>query len=70
MSHADSADARATELSAWLWAERAPLATPAARWDRLLYPLHDVEEYLNARAPRALGGSRTRLRTRLPVGGA
>ena len=61
---------RATELSGWLWAERAPLATPAARWDRLLYPLHDVEEYLNARAPRAPGGSRTRLRARLPVGGA
>ena len=60
---------RATELSGWLWAERAPLATPAARWDRLLYPLRDVEEYLNARAPRAPGGSRTRLRARLPVGG-
>jgi hypothetical protein len=60
---------RASELSGWLWAERAPLATPAARWDRLLYPLHDVEEYLKARAPRATAGSRSRLRTRLPVGG-
>ena len=44
--------ARATELSGWLWAERAPLATPATRWDRLLYPLHNVEEYLQALAPR------------------
>ncbi len=44
--------ARATELSGWLWAERAPLATPATRWDRLLYPLHNVEEYLKALAPR------------------
>ena len=44
--------ARATELSGWLWAERAPLATPATRWDRLLYPLHNVEEYLNSLAPR------------------
>ena len=61
---------RASELSGWLWAERAPLATPAARWDRLLYPLHDVEEYLNARAPRAPSASRARLRSRLPVGGA
>jgi hypothetical protein len=43
---------QATELSAWLWAERAPLATPATRWDRLLYPLHNVEEYLKALAPR------------------
>ena len=45
---------RAPEVSGWLWAERAPLATPATRWDRLLYPLHDVEEYLKARAPREL----------------
>ena len=45
---------RAAALSAWLWAERAPLATPATRWDRLLYPLHHVEEYLKARAPRDL----------------
>jgi hypothetical protein len=52
-AHADSI-ARASELSGWLWAERAPLATPAARWDRLLYPLHHVEEYLKVRAPRDL----------------
>ena len=52
-AHADSV-ARASELSGWLWAERAPLATPATRWDRLLYPLHHVEEYLKTRAPRDL----------------
>jgi hypothetical protein len=34
--------------------ERAPLATPDRRWDRLLYPIHDVETYLRARAPRDL----------------
>src|SRR5439155_21140012 len=45
---------RASALSGWLWAERAPLATPATRWDRLLYPLHHVDEYLKARAPRDL----------------
>ncbi len=50
-AHPDTV-ARASELSGWLWAERAPLATPAARWDRLLYPLHHVEEYLKALAPR------------------
>jgi hypothetical protein len=43
---------QASAVSGWLWAERAPLATPATRWDRLLYPLHHVEEYLKARAPR------------------
>ncbi len=52
-ARADAATvARATELSGWLWAERAPLATPVTRWDRLLYPLHTVEEYLKALAPR------------------
>jgi hypothetical protein len=50
-AHADTV-ANASALSAWLWAERAPLATPATRWDRLLYPLHQVEEYLKALAPR------------------
>jgi len=54
--------ARAPALSSWLLAERAPLATPATRWDRLLYPLHHVEEYLKARAPRAPAA-----RSRLPV---
>lgn len=50
-AHPDTV-ARAGELSGWLWAERAPLATPAARWDRLLYPLHHVAEYLRAQQPR------------------
>jgi len=54
--------ARASALSGWLLAERAPLATPATRWDRLLYPLHHVEEYLKARAPRSPAA-----RSRLPV---
>jgi len=53
--------ALASELSGWLVAERAPLATPATRWDRLLYPLHNVEEYLKARAPRDLSTARHRL---------
>jgi hypothetical protein len=53
----------ATETSGWLLAERAPLATPDTRWDRLLYPIHDVETYLRARAPRDLLASRA---SRLP----
>lgn len=44
----------ASSLSAWMMLERAPLATPDRRWDRLLYPIHDVETYLRARAPRDL----------------
>ncbi len=46
--------AAATATSGWLLAERAPLATPDARWDRVLYPIHDVETYLRSRAPRDL----------------
>ena len=50
-AHPDTV-ATASALSAWLLRERAPLATPDRRWDRLLYPIHDVETYLRARAPR------------------
>jgi len=46
--------AQASRLSAWLERERAPVSTPDPRWDRLLYPIHDVETYLRARAPRDL----------------
>ena len=46
--------ALASALSAWTLRERAPLATPDRRWDRLLYAIHDVETYLRARAPRDL----------------
>jgi len=55
--------ATASATSGWLLAERAPLATPDVRWDRLLYPMHDVETYLRARAPRDLLAPRT---SRLP----
>lgn len=61
-AHPDTV-ARASELSEWLWQERAPLATPATRWDRLLYPLHQVEKYLKALAPRDLQVQRA---SRLP----
>ena len=46
--------ASAATVSSWLLGERAPLATPDARFDRLLYPIHDVETYLRSRAPRDL----------------
>lgn len=37
-------------LSRRLLAERAPLSTPDARWDRLLYGVHSVAQYLRSRA--------------------
>ncbi|HEX7120535.1 MAG TPA: hypothetical protein VF212_17215 [Longimicrobiales bacterium] len=42
---------RADEISRWLLAETAPLSLPDKRWDRLLYPIRDCEEYLRTRAP-------------------
>src|SRR5262245_1794605 len=50
-AHPDTV-ANASALSAWLWAERAPLTTPGTRWGRLLYPLHPVEADRKALAPR------------------
>jgi len=57
---------RAGAVSAWLVEERAPLSTPDARFDRLLYPIHDVETYLRSRAPGDLTGTRG---SRLPKTG-
>lgn len=42
--------AEATSVSRWLLAERAPLSAPDGRWDRLLYPVRQVETYLRANA--------------------
>ena len=39
----------ADTISRRLLAERAPLSTPDPRWDRLLYGIHSVEQYLHAR---------------------
>ena len=52
-AHPDTV-ALASAVSAWTLHERAPLATPDRRWDRLLYAIHDVETFLRARAPRDL----------------
>lgn len=40
----------ATGVSRWLLAERAPRAARDARWDRLLYPVQQVEIFLRALA--------------------
>lgn len=39
---------RADEVSRWLLAERAPLALPDGRWDRMSYGVRGCEEYLRA----------------------
>ena len=43
--------AMADEISRWLLAERSPLSLPDARWDRLIYPIRDCEQYLRSLAP-------------------
>jgi hypothetical protein len=43
--------ATADEISRWLMAERYPLSLPDSRWDRLIYPIRDCEEYLRSLAP-------------------
>ena len=40
----------ADATSRWLLAERSPLAAGDVRWDRLLYPVQQVEAYLRAQA--------------------
>jgi hypothetical protein len=47
----DDTLARVDEISRWLLAETVPLSLPDARWDRLLYPIHDCEAFLRSRAP-------------------
>ena len=38
------------EICRWLLAERAPISAPDGRWDRLLYPIREVENFLRAKA--------------------
>jgi hypothetical protein len=52
VSPANGVPATADLLSRRLLAERAPVSTPDPRWDRLLYGIHSVEQYLRARAGR------------------
>jgi hypothetical protein len=48
---ANGTPARADQLSRWLLAERAPVTAPDPRWDRLLYGVHGVEQFLRAGKP-------------------
>ena len=47
-SPANAVSRTADLLSRHLLAERAPISTPDPRWDRLLYGIHSVEQYLRA----------------------
>ncbi len=43
---------QADQISQWLMAERRPLSLPDNRWDRLIYPIRDCEQYLRSHEPR------------------
>jgi hypothetical protein len=38
-----------TDISRWILADRSPISAPDQRWDRLLYGIHSVEQYLRCR---------------------
>jgi hypothetical protein len=44
----DETLAMADQISRWLLAERAPISAPDNRWDRLLYGVRGVEDFLRA----------------------
>lgn len=50
---ANESSTQADAISRWILAERAPISAPDRRWDRLLYGIHSVEQYLKAGSTRA-----------------
>ena len=38
-------------ISQWILLERNPVAFPASRWDRMIYPIKYCEDYLKSKAP-------------------
>ena len=53
MCERDTAVHHVDDVSAWLLAERAPISLPDARYDRLIYPIRFIEQYLRSRQPSA-----------------
>ncbi len=51
VSPTEELKAMADDLSRWALAERTPLSLPDHRWDRMIYPIRDCEQYLRAIAP-------------------
>jgi hypothetical protein len=50
---ANQSTAQADAISRWILAERAPVSAPDRRWDRLLYGVYSVEQYLKASTAKA-----------------
>jgi len=43
--------AECDRLSAWIMTERRPLSLPDSRWDKMIYPIRDCEQYLRSQEP-------------------
>jgi len=46
-----SSQSRVDEISRWLLTERRPLSLPDSRWDRMIYPIRDCEQFLRSQEP-------------------
>jgi hypothetical protein len=49
VASANESTEQANLISRWILADRAPLSAPDRRWDRLLYGMYSVDQYLKAR---------------------
>lgn len=47
----DSLLNKVDEISSWILLETKPIAFPASRWDRMIYPIKYCEDYLKSKAP-------------------
>jgi hypothetical protein len=50
VAQSNGASEQANAISRWIMADRAPVSAPDRRWDRLLYGMYSVEQYLKAKA--------------------
>ncbi|OGI02522.1 MAG: hypothetical protein A2Y25_07040 [Candidatus Melainabacteria bacterium GWF2_37_15] len=46
---------KADLISSWILLETKPIAFPASRWDRMIYPIKYCEDYLKSKAPSYKG---------------
>lgn len=42
---------RVDEISRWIMTERRPLSLPDSRWDKMIYPIRDCEQFLRSQEP-------------------
>ncbi|WP_019502968.1 hypothetical protein [Pseudanabaena sp. PCC 6802] len=45
------ARAQVDEISRWILTERRPLSLPDSRWDKMIYPIRDCEQFLRSQEP-------------------